>query len=633
MSGAPYSAVDAAVFAQLAGIANSDLSTSPPILPSGWALQRTCLPTFQGLQAYLATGAQPSSPSTTIAILAVGMQWLPLLNWYDITEHQLNPLPGYLVTGSSSAVEGRETAAHRAMRRLARVPRLAGEQLRQNPTAAREQGRLLHELLGALGEASGGPVALDELVNLCAAAAGAVDALIERGQRGRTTEPGQLAAYDRLVTALPDVLARTRRATTTAKTGAPTMMTGQFDYGYESLYGYLRAAIWNDLSYVKGLGLYIVGHGQAAPLAQLAALDLRPSKPSTKSPVTSTQVYTFSTPALGDSDFQSYFQAQVPTAWAVQAQTSNGSMIDFFPLATLPDWVQPSHIQPLVATIPTAGDDPWYERSSEFYQAAFAQPRTARVEAPRRPQLRSLSTGAVTYDPDLAYTLSLLSVYADQLYQHPNLPVGGGGTSQWQLAGNVQTTGGVTFASLFTTPSQVAVAFRGTVSWEELFTIPANYFTTIPGYLSTSQSIGQFSSGISQLYGTLRTALFLALAKLPNVGTLTLYLTGHDLGGALATLCAVDLNLAPQSLIPQPTAIYTFGALPVGDYVFQSWFTNSALNALTFRVARDYDVLPNATFTGTLAQSPSTSTPLPGVTPIDGTTFHPLDSYIGLLTP
>lgn len=512
-----YSAQDAAVFETLAGLANTAFSaTAPPILPSGWGLLAIAQAgSFRGLQAFFAKGEQPSTQNV-IGVLALGLQWLPLLNWYDITEHQLNSLAPYLVQASSGTQAG------------AAVP--PREPLEAGPT-------------------------------------------------------------------------------------------GQFDFGYQTLYGYLRSALWPALSFVRGLDLFIVGHGPAAPLAQLAALDLRPAKPNTTSPVKSVTVYTFSTPALGDEDFQSFFQQQVPGCWAGVAQGT--SLIDFFPQPPAGGpWVQPSNVQAVPASLPT-WDDPWYERSSEFYGSALGTPPFAAAPAPAPVQVQQ---GAAAFDADLAYALAQLSALAYQQYQHPNLPLNG---VSWTLAGNVQTDAGVTLASIFRTPTQVAVAFRGTVSWEELFTIQGNYFFTTPSYLPPGP---QVSTGISQVYTSLRQNLFTALQGIAGLSGLSFYLTGHSLGGALATLCAADL-LNPPAGVPKPTALYTFGAPPCGDTNFQTFFAGSALAGITCRIARDFDIMPNASFQGTLAQAPEQPQLLSGTTPLDGVTFHPVTTYIDLLSP
>ncbi|WP_309111386.1 PLAT/LH2 domain-containing protein [Saccharothrix sp.] len=46
-----------------------------------------------------------------------------------------------------------------------------------------------------------------------------------------------------------------------------------------------------------------------------------------------------------------------------------------------------------------------------------------------------------------------------------------------------------------------------------------------------------------------------------------LYVTGHSLGGALATICALDLAASPGVLLPRPI-LHTFGAPRVGDHAF-----------------------------------------------------------------
>lgn len=57
-----------------------------------------------------------------------------------------------------------------------------------------------------------------------------------------------------------------------------------------------------------------------------------------------------------------------------------------------------------------------------------------------------------------------------------------------------------------------------------------------------------------------------------------LYITGHSLGGALATLFAFEVASMPDTVIPKPVSIFTYGAPYVGDESFRQ--ANRLLQAL-----------------------------------------------------
>lgn len=69
----------------------------------------------------------------------------------------------------------------------------------------------------------------------------------------------------------------------------------------------------------------------------------------------------------------------------------------------------------------------------------------------------------------------------------------------------------------------------------------------------------------------------------------TLWLTGHSLGGALATLAAAKLRLGPDP--KEVHGLYTFGCPRVGDLDFRVAF-DSDFSARAFRYVNEDDVVP-----------------------------------------
>ena len=95
--------------------------------------------------------------------------------------------------------------------------------------------------------------------------------------------------------------------------------------------------------------------------------------------------------------------------------------------------------------------------------------------------------------------------------------------------------------------------------------------------------------------------LLLAVIKFRTQGQ-ALFLTGHSLGGALATLATLRLVNAGQSV----AGLYTFGSPRVGDRTYFDRF-NTALNmgldtapiSRAFRIVNDKDIVPKLPFKAT----------------------------------
>lgn len=77
-----------------------------------------------------------------------------------------------------------------------------------------------------------------------------------------------------------------------------------------------------------------------------------------------------------------------------------------------------------------------------------------------------------------------------------------------------------------------------------------------------------------------------AKSLLANCQNCHVYVTGHSLGGAIATLAAADL----YSLTPDLT-LYTFGSPRVGDQTFATYFDKIVPD--TFRIVNNNDLVPH----------------------------------------
>jgi triacylglycerol lipase len=91
-----------------------------------------------------------------------------------------------------------------------------------------------------------------------------------------------------------------------------------------------------------------------------------------------------------------------------------------------------------------------------------------------------------------------------------------------------------------------------------------------------------FQAGLAQIWEPLLARLSAFRSHQP------LLLTGHSLGGALATLAAAELLAAGQPI----DGLYTFGAPRVGDPAFTACF-NAELQHCTFRLVNHQDWVPH----------------------------------------
>ncbi len=76
--------------------------------------------------------------------------------------------------------------------------------------------------------------------------------------------------------------------------------------------------------------------------------------------------------------------------------------------------------------------------------------------------------------------------------------------------------------------------------------------------LQDGTGVGQVHSGFMDLYNIFRADL---LKVLKDINPTNIVITGHSLGGGIATLCAVDLT----SIYPGKVVSYTFAAPRVGN--------------------------------------------------------------------
>jgi triacylglycerol lipase len=115
------------------------------------------------------------------------------------------------------------------------------------------------------------------------------------------------------------------------------------------------------------------------------------------------------------------------------------------------------------------------------------------------------------------------------------------------------------FGFIAESEERIIIAFRGTNTRPEWISNAIARQTPYP-FLSDS---GMVHNGFLNIYRSARKAILSALRKLPEHRKL--FITGHSLGGALATLCAVDV--AANSKFKSPV-VYTYASPRVGNPKF-----------------------------------------------------------------
>lgn len=199
------------------------------------------------------------------------------------------------------------------------------------------------------------------------------------------------------------------------------------------------------------------------------------------------------------------------------------------------------------------------------------------------------------FDDDLAVELARLVVAAYDQFKPP-----AGAPSKWPLSPPQQLITSLSarlpihetetfgFVSRRADTGDVYVAFRGTESADDWLVNIAVRQVTQP------HSWGMVEDGFADVYGQCSGAILAALRELapPRV-----IVTGHSLGGALATLCAADIHAA-LGLTP---VLYSFASPRVGDPAFAARFNAECPG--TWRVVNTEDLITTVPLATTVLEA------------------------------
>lgn len=138
------------------------------------------------------------------------------------------------------------------------------------------------------------------------------------------------------------------------------------------------------------------------------------------------------------------------------------------------------------------------------------------------------------------------------------------------------------FGFVLTSEGASVLAFRGSnsaVDWVSDFIAQQTTYRPV-------KNAGLTHKGFTDIYMSARTQIIEIINQLPQGRPL--FITGHSLGGALATLAALDLANNTSFIDP---IVYTYGAPRVGDPKFASSYNASI--GTHWRFQNEFDIVPH----------------------------------------
>ena len=142
---------------------------------------------------------------------------------------------------------------------------------------------------------------------------------------------------------------------------------------------------------------------------------------------------------------------------------------------------------------------------------------------------------------------------------------------------------------------KIVISFRGTINARDALTALNVKLCGVEidssGNWIPGREQMKIHTGFLKQYLAVRQHLLEVLANEHLCENDEIYITGHSLGGALASLAAIDIfNLCKST--GSKVNVITFGAPRVGDNQFVSQFKNVVIPESSFRIYKDRDPIP-----------------------------------------
>lgn len=411
----------------------------------------------------------------------------------------------------------------------------------------------------------------------------------------------------------------------------PPMVLTVFADAYTNVQNF----IWDSLTFIEeeynDIPFYITGMGLGAPIAQICSLDFKKGNIGPKKqdpPAKLAEGYTFSTPAFTNIEFQTFYNSLItnktmPAQYAICAATPS-MRADFFPLND--GYFALGAIQYISGLIMPKYDVPWWNRSDVYYLKQLGGEPKKNVAIPV-----SFSNLPAGFSQNMAFALSLMTAITYQLAQHPDAIIKIDITP-YKLYKTIGA--GANFAAIFQSPDSVVVAFRGTVSFKEYYTYNCqSFFAPVSFVQDPAAAVHAGAAAIYNLPVSSSSTTTLAAALIAELKTIApskkLYITGHDIGGAVASLAAADYAISKYGF--NVTALYTFGSTLFSNIVFKDYFENN-IGSNSYQLLRLKDTLPNAIVTLGYFSLINPIT-VNGQLETEESTYHSLEGYVNLLNP
>lgn len=151
-----------------------------------------------------------------------------------------------------------------------------------------------------------------------------------------------------------------------------------------------------------------------------------------------------------------------------------------------------------------------------------------------------------------------------------------------RASADVENPTQLVFGFIAESQKQIIIAFRGYASYPADLLASYDIFQVRYPFVRNG---GRTSRGFTRLYQSTRNQFIREINKLPR--TKRLYITGHNYGGALSTLAALDIAVNTKFKNP---FLYTYGSPRVGDPNFALKFNKKVRNSV--RIVNIHDSFP-----------------------------------------